>query len=91
MLVATNGYTPRSLRWLASRIVPVSSHMIATEPLRPARIESLIPGNRIVSDTRRMLSYFRLSPDRTRLLFGGRASFAEIDERESGKRLFAMM
>lgn len=91
VLVATNGYTPRSIRWLASRIVPVSSHMIATEPLRPAQIESLIPGNRIVSDTRRMLSYFRLSPDRTRMLFGGRASFAEIGELESGKRLFAMM
>lgn len=91
VLIAANGYVPRSMRWLASRIVPVSSHMIATESLDPAQIESLIPARRVVSDTRRLLSYFRLSPDGRRLLFGGRASFLDIDELESGKRLFVMM
>ena len=35
----------------------------------------LIPRGRILSDTRRLLNYFRLSPDR-RLVFGGRARFS---------------
>ena len=38
-----------------------------------------------------MLNYFRLSPDGRRVLFGGRASFREADERHAAPRLHAMM
>lgn len=74
VLIATNGYTGRLLPWLARRVVPVGSFIIATEPLAPEVQRRLIPGNRMLSDTRNLLYYFRLSPD-GRLVFGGRAAF----------------
>lgn len=74
VLVATNGYTGRLVPWLARRVVPVGSFIVATEPLAPEVQRRLIPGNRMLSDTRNLLYYFRLSPD-GRLVFGGRAAF----------------
>jgi glycine/D-amino acid oxidase-like deaminating enzyme len=74
VLIATNGYTGRLLPWLARRVVPVGSHIIATEPL-PAELQRrLIPRGRMLSDTKNLLYYFRLSPD-GRMVFGGRAAF----------------
>ena len=43
----------------------------------PGSRRELIPGARVLSDTRHLLHYFRLSPDR-RMVFGGRASFTPI-------------
>lgn len=74
VLVATNGYTGRLVPWLARRIVPVGSFIIATERLAPEVQQRLIPGGRMLSDTRNLLYYFRLSGD-GRLVFGGRAAF----------------
>lgn len=74
VLVATNGYTGRIDPWLARRIVPVGSYIVATEPLEAALAERLIPHRRVVNDTRNLLHYFRLSRD-NRLVFGGRAAF----------------
>jgi glycine/D-amino acid oxidase-like deaminating enzyme len=79
MLVATNGYSLHrdgtALPWLARRIVPVASYIIATEPLGAERVKTLFPTLRMVADTKRVLNYFRPSPDGTRVLWGGRASF----------------
>ena len=33
VLVATNGYTGQVVPWLQRRLVPIGSHIIATEPL----------------------------------------------------------
>ncbi len=74
VLVATNGYTGRLVPWLARRVVPVGSFIVATEPLAPEVQRRIIPGSRMLSDTRNLLYYFRLSPD-GRLVFGGRAAF----------------
>ncbi len=74
VLVATNGYTGRLVPWLARRVVPVGSFIIATEPLPPEVQRRIIPASRMLSDTRNLLYYFRLSPD-GRLVFGGRAAF----------------
>lgn len=74
VVLATNGYTGRIDAWLARRIVPVGSYIVATEPLEPALAERLIPRRRVVNDTRNLLHYFRLSRD-NRLVFGGRAAF----------------
>ena len=49
----------------------------------------LMPRNRIVSDTRKVVFYYRASPDRTRILFGGRVSTDETDPRLSGPLLHA--
>jgi glycine/D-amino acid oxidase-like deaminating enzyme len=40
-----------------------------------------------MSDTRRLIFYYRLSPDRKRMLFGGRVAYMENDPRVSAPRL----
>lgn len=78
VLVASNGYTgyhaPGLDPWLRRRIVPIGSHILATERLDAALATRLIPRGRMVFDTKNMLFYFRRSPD-NRILFGGRATF----------------
>jgi glycine/D-amino acid oxidase-like deaminating enzyme len=54
--------------------VPVGSYLIATPPLDPALAARLVPRGRVLSDTKNLLYYFRLSPD-GRMVFGGRAAF----------------
>jgi len=50
-------------------------------------VERLVPTGRLISDTRRTVYYYRASPDRRRVLFGGRVSAAETETRLSGPRL----
>jgi glycine/D-amino acid oxidase-like deaminating enzyme len=50
-----------------------------------------MPKNRVISDTRKVVYYYRASPDRTRILFGGRVSASEMDPRVTGPRLHAEM
>ncbi|PZW49107.1 glycine/D-amino acid oxidase-like deaminating enzyme [Humitalea rosea] len=80
VLMATNGYTrgtdgSSAMPWLAKRMIPVGSYIIATEPLEPGLIDRLFPERRTMSDTKRVLNYFRPSPDGSRVIWGGRASF----------------
>jgi glycine/D-amino acid oxidase-like deaminating enzyme len=79
VVIATNGYTGAVTPALRRRIVPIASHIIATEPLPPDLALSLIPKRRSISDTKRVLCYYRLSPDGTRMVFGGRARFTPAD------------
>jgi glycine/D-amino acid oxidase-like deaminating enzyme len=81
LVVATNGYTGSLSPWLARRIIPIQSQIIATEPLPAATIERLIPKRRQLGDTRKLHNYFRTSPDGTRILFGGRAGATETEDR----------
>ena len=87
VIVATNGYTGALTPWLQRRVIPIGSYMIATEPLPAGLMDRLIPKNRIVSDTRRVVYYYRASPDRRRILFGGRVSHDETDPRVSAPLL----
>lgn len=73
VLLATNGYTGRLAPWLRRRIVPAASYIIVTEPLPEGQLNALMPNFRTFADTRRLLTYFRPTPDRRRLLLGGRA------------------
>ncbi|MFS8086816.1 MAG: NAD(P)/FAD-dependent oxidoreductase [Acidobacteriota bacterium] len=91
VVVATNGYTGKLTPWLRRRVIPIGSYMIATEPLPAAQMARLSPRNRIVSDTRKVVFYYRASPDRRRILFGGRVSASETDPEVSGPRLHAEM
>ncbi|SNB74292.1 Glycine/D-amino acid oxidase [Arboricoccus pini] len=80
VIVTVNGYAKPAtgsgaLPWLTRRLVPVTSYIIATEPLGRERVRSIFPKLRTVSDTKRVLNYFRPSPDGQRILWGGRASF----------------
>src|SRR5262249_15201143 len=75
VVIATNGYTGKLTPALRRRVVPIASHIIATEPLPADLAASLIPKGRSLSDTKRVLCYYRMSPDGTRMVFGGRARF----------------
>ncbi len=79
VVVATNGYTAEVTPWQRRRIIPIGSYMLATEPMEAGLADSLIPADRVCSDTRRVVVYFRRSPDGRRLLFGGRVSVFESD------------
>ncbi|MFN3209363.1 MAG: NAD(P)/FAD-dependent oxidoreductase [Roseovarius sp.] len=91
VVVATNGYTTGLTPWLHRRIIPIGSYIIATEALPKELVDELFPTDRIASDTFKVLYYYRASPDRTRILFGGRVSAAETDPAVSGPRLFESM
>ena len=91
VIVATNGYTGTPFGWLRRRVIPIGSYIIATEPLAPAVMDELFPTDRIASDTRRVVYYYRPSPDRTRVVFGGRVSANETDPNVSGPRLHDQM
>ncbi|MEO1399089.1 MAG: FAD-binding oxidoreductase, partial [Pseudomonadota bacterium] len=84
VIVATNGYPGNLLPWLQHRIIPIGSYIIATEELPQDKVDHLFPTNRILSDTRKLVYYYRLSPDRKRVLFGGRVSLRETDPQKSG-------
>jgi len=89
VVVATNGYTGGLSPWLQRRVIPIGSYIIATEPLPRDVMARLMPKSRIVSDTRKVVYYYRASPDGTRILFGGRVSHNETDPRLSGPLLRA--
>ena len=91
VVVATNGYTGTLSPWLRRRVIPIGSYIIATEPIAPHLMAQLFPTNRVVTDTRRVVYYYRPSPDRTRVLFGGRVSAGETDPRKSVAPLKAEM
>lgn len=74
VLIATGGYTSHATPALRRKVFPLGSYIIATEQLPEATAHTLIPNNRMVFDSRHLLAYFRLTPDR-RMLFGGRAAF----------------
>ncbi|MDZ7760216.1 MAG: FAD-binding oxidoreductase [Desulfovermiculus sp.] len=72
VLVAANGLVQGLDPWLSKRVVPVESVIMATEEIPPEVMATVLPKENTVSDTKRVLHYFRRSPDGKRLLFGGR-------------------
>jgi len=91
VIVATNGYTTGLTPWLQRRVIPIGSYIIATEPLPEALVDKLFPTDRIASDTCKVLYYYRTSPDRRRILFGGRVSAHETNTAVSGPKLYESM
>lgn len=73
LLIATNGYSADDLPpWMRARYLPVQSSIIVTQPLTDAQIAAQgWSGDLMAYDTRNLLHYFRLMPDR-RFLFGMR-------------------
>jgi glycine/D-amino acid oxidase-like deaminating enzyme len=91
VVIATNGYTGDITPQLKRRVVPLASHIIATEELPPDLAASLIPKQRTLADTRRVLCYYRMSPDGRRVIFGGRARFTQVDAETSAPILHRFM
>jgi glycine/D-amino acid oxidase-like deaminating enzyme len=91
VVIATNGYTGDVTPDLKRRLVPVASHIIATEELPEDLAKSLIPKGRTIADTKRVLCYYRLSPDNRRVIFGGRARFTQVPPEVSAPVLHRYM
>ncbi len=77
VIIATNGYTGPFSPWHRRRIIPIGSQIVATEQLAPELMQRLLPTGRVITDTKRVVIYYRPSPDRTRILFGGRATLSD--------------
>jgi glycine/D-amino acid oxidase-like deaminating enzyme len=91
VVVATNGYTGPMTPWQRRRVIPIGSYIIATEPWPKEKMLALIPQDRVLSDTRKLVFYYRLSPDLTRMIFGGRVAYMENNPRVSAPRLHDWM
>lgn len=87
VVLCTNGYTTRAFRWHVARVFPLPSYLIATEELPENLIGHLAPGRRMMVETRARYSYFRVSPDGTRILWGGRASMRPLEIGVAARRL----
>ncbi|HUK49160.1 MAG TPA: FAD-binding oxidoreductase [Terriglobales bacterium] len=74
VFVATSGYTSAATPRLQQKVIPIGSFIIATESLPADLAHQLSPRNRMISDSKHYLHYYRLTPD-NRMLFGGRAAF----------------
>ena len=72
--VCTNGYTGKVTPWFRKRVLPIRSSLIATEELGESAVKELMPTGRCYGDSRRIMAYYRPSPDGKRILFGGRAT-----------------
>jgi glycine/D-amino acid oxidase-like deaminating enzyme len=79
LLVCTDAYTDGFDPWLRRRLVPVRSRIIATEPLGADVMDRLMPARMMHGDMRKLSYYYRVSPDATRILFGGRDGTTEGD------------
>lgn len=80
VIVATDGYMGHETRDLRRRLLPVNVQMVATEPLAPEVVHQIVPTHRCHIDVRAMPQYWRLSPDKTRLLLCGRSGMPQGDE-----------
>jgi glycine/D-amino acid oxidase-like deaminating enzyme len=91
IVVATNGYTNPITPWQRRRVIPIGSYIIATENRPKEEMLKLIPKDRVLSDSRKLVFYYRLSPDQRSMLFGGRVAYMENDPRVSAPRLHKWM
>jgi len=78
LVLCGNAYLGHVVPTLTSRVMPVSTQVMATEPLGEARARELIPTDACVEDIRYILDYYRLSGD-NRMLFGGGTVYGGAD------------
>ena len=91
VIVATNGYSGPAIQRLRERVIPVFSNIIVTEELPDGLAEHIFPTGRYVNDSPRIRSYFRLTPDGKRVLFGGRGRFRNGTYVQYAESLYQMM
>ncbi|HWK43771.1 MAG TPA: FAD-binding oxidoreductase [Stellaceae bacterium] len=86
VILATNGYTDLAGRGepfgsLAHSVLPAFSYQIATRPLTDNLRRQVLAGDQSVSETRRLLIYYRFDRE-GRLVLGGRGHFRDTSEPE---------
>jgi gamma-glutamylputrescine oxidase len=70
LVLAANGHLGNLAPKLAGRMMPINNFIVATEPLTGELANEINPRRVAVGDSRFVINYFRMTPDR-RLLFGG--------------------
>ena len=60
------------------RLAPVTSSILATKPLSENLVRQLLPTGAAVADCNTALNYYRID-GRNRMIFGGRASYSNVD------------
>lgn len=97
VILATNGYSSEDLPpWLSGRYLPSQSNVLVTRPLTKGELDAAgWTTDQMAYDTRSLLHYFRLLPDR-RFLFGMRGGLltgptAEARSRKSIRKSFDAM
>jgi gamma-glutamylputrescine oxidase len=78
LVLCGNAYLGHVVPTLTPRVMPVSTQVMATEPLGEERANDLLPTDICVEDVRYILDYFRLSGDK-RMLFGGGTVYGGTD------------
>jgi glycine/D-amino acid oxidase-like deaminating enzyme len=76
VFIATNAYADGLIPGLAQTLLPLHSFQIATAPLPDTVLSGILPEGQVVSDSRRIVVYYRKGPN-GRMLLGGRGSMAE--------------
>ena len=80
VVLATNGYTGDLWPGLRETVVPVASFVTATAPLGHNVLPTVLPGRHAVSETARIIVYYRL--DRQgRFIIGGRGRWLDVTDR----------
>lgn len=70
ILIAANAWAGKLIPQFRFKVFPAESYVIATEVLNDDLAAKLICNNRVVYDTRQVLAYYRLSPEK-RMVWGG--------------------
>lgn len=90
LIICGNAYLGKSVPTLAPRVMPVSTQVMATEPLPEDLARQLLPSDACVEDVRYILDYYRLSADK-RLLFGGGTVYGGTDPSDVEAKLRPQM
>ena len=86
VVLCGNAYLGKVVPKLTSRVMPVSTQVMATEQLSDEMAKRLLPTDTCVEDIRYILDYYRLSAD-NRLLFGGGTVYGGADPRDIEAKL----
>ena len=81
LVLCGNAYLDKTVPALTPRVLPVSTQVMATEPLAPETANAILPTDACIEDCRYILDYYRLSADK-RLLFGGGTVYGGADVKD---------
>ncbi len=90
ILVCTNAYTDDLWPGLRQSVLPASSLQLATAPLSASLLAQILPQRQAVSESRRVMNYFRIGPQ-GRLVFGGRGPFRTAQPRDYDELIRGMV
>jgi gamma-glutamylputrescine oxidase len=89
LVLCGNAYLGHVVPALERRVMPVSTQIMATEPLGDLAA-TLMPSDTCIEDVRYILDYYRMSADK-RLLFGGGTVYGGADPADIKAKLWKNM